>query len=294
MNVAGAGVALHARIRVLRLAARLGPALGLGLRRGRRPLGHLLLELGLRGFEVCLLLLPLFVEHLEDGMRGELVALHPRLGGAAAPSIVDEADRHAERLVQLPPEEIADGRELADRFRRAGLPRALEVPLRFLNTNLRHRDEADVRKLRGGFLEVGIVRLVHAPLHVRLAGADPDLADEHVIERDRVLPLHRERVRAAVLHDWVEQHVPCAVWTRRRGLRLPTERHGDGLAGIGLAPDFVVDALLDDHVVAEHVVERHVGLHGGGGERQDDAGDRGRPGRHGGMQAARHRRALQQ
>ena len=41
---------------------------------------------------------------------------------------------------------------------------------------------------RRGPLQVGIVGLVDAPLHVRLAGADPHLADEHVVDDDGVRP----------------------------------------------------------------------------------------------------------
>ena len=56
---------------------------------------------------------------------------------------------------------------------------------------------------------------------------------------------------------------------------LATECHRDRLARVGLAPDFVLDALLEHHVVAEHVVERHVGPGWGrdGGEKAGDEAD---------------------
>jgi hypothetical protein len=43
---------------------------------------------------------------------------------------------------------------------------------------------------------------------------------------------------------------------------LTAKRDGDRFTGIGLAPDFVFDALLKHHVIAEHVVERHIGQRG--------------------------------
>jgi len=87
-------------------------------------------------------------------------------------------------------------------------------------------------------------------------------------------------VRAAVLLNRIKKHVPRPVGGGRRRLRLPGEGHRHRLARVGLAPDFVPDALLQDHVVAEHVVERHVTPGGGGGgdgeqesdEREADAG----------------------
>ena len=49
---------------------------------------------------------------------------------------------------------------------------------------------------RLGF-QVAVVGLLHLPLHVRLAGADPDFADEHVLDGQLVLAGDDERVRTA-------------------------------------------------------------------------------------------------
>ena len=274
MDVAGTGVALHLGLRVVRLL-RLGLALGLRLVGFELPLGHLLVVVGLGGGKVGLHLDPAFHERLQLLVGGELVALHPGLGGAAAPGVIDQADRHAERLVELPAEEIADGRKIAHRVGRAGGPLAVEVPLWLLRAHLRHRDQADVGKLCGRLLEVGVVGVVDAPLHVRLAGTDPDLADEHVVERDRVLALDGERVRAAVFLHGIEEHVPHAVGAGGGRVGLAAERYRDRLARISLAPDFVLDALLEHHVVAEHVVERHVSPGWGrdGGEKAGNEAD---------------------
>ena len=210
VDVAGTGVTRHVAFRIFGLS-RLGLALGLRLVGLEFPLGHLLVVVGLGRGEVGLHLDPAFHERLQLLVGGELVTLHPGFGGAAAPGVVDQAHRHAKRLVELPAEEIADGGKITHRLGRARRPRAVEVPLRLLRAPVRHGDQPDVGKLRGGLLEVGVVGVVDAPLHVRLAGADPDLADEHVVERDRVLALDGERVRAAVFLHGIEEHVPHAV-----------------------------------------------------------------------------------
>jgi hypothetical protein len=56
---------------------------------------------------------------------------------------------------------------------------------------------------------------------------------------------------------------------------LTTERYRDRLTWIGLAPDFVLDALLQHHVVAKHVVERYIGPDWGrdGGEKAGNEAD---------------------
>lgn len=120
-------------------------------------------------------------------------------------------------------------------------------------------------------------------LHVGLPGADPDLADEHVLETDLVGALDRERVRAAVFGDRLEPDLPAAVIAGGGGLRLPGDRDGDLLTRGGPAPDPVGDALLEHHVVAEHVVDRDLRP---GGNPARARGQQDEP--HGGTGRAKH------
>ena len=103
------------------------------------------------------MLFPALEQRLVLRVGGEQVAADPGLAGRAAPGVVDQADRHVERLVELAAEEVADGRELPDGLGRADLPLALEVVLRLLRADLGHGDQADLGILRRRDLEVGVV-----------------------------------------------------------------------------------------------------------------------------------------
>ncbi len=61
---------------------------------------------------------------------------NPGLAGRAAPGVVDQADRYVERFLQLPAEEVADGRERLDGLGVAHFPLAVEVGLRLLRPHL--------------------------------------------------------------------------------------------------------------------------------------------------------------
>ena len=155
MDVAGAVVAEHVAVGIPRLPRGWLPV-GFRLLGRCLPFDHRLVVGRLLGRIVGLHFLPPLDERLEAGIGGKLVTSHPRLGGAAAPGVVDQPHRHAEGLVELAAEEVAHGREVADRLGGAGLPRAVEVPLRILRADLRHRDQADLRELGRGPFEIGI------------------------------------------------------------------------------------------------------------------------------------------
>ena len=171
-----------------------------------------------------------------------------------------------EGLVQLPAEEVADGRELADGLRGADLPLAVEVVLGRLGADVGHGDQADLREVGGQPLQVGVVGVVDVPLHVRLARADPDLADEHVVDLDLVLALDRQRVRPPGGHR-VELHRPFLVVAGLGGLGLAVDGDGDLLARVGPAPDLVLLVSLEHHVRREQSRDLDVGR-GRRGERR--------------------------
>ena len=258
MDVARPGVASHVAFGIARLIrGRL--SFCLGLLGGSLPLLHLLVVVGLGSGEGGFQLGPPCLERLEAFVSRDLLALHPGLRSAAPPGIIDQADRHTERLLQLAAEVIARSRKRPDGLWRADLPRAIEISLWFLRALDRHVDQPDRGECGRRPLQIGIPALVNAPLHVRLPGADPHLADQHIVERNGVLPLDSQRVRAAVGHHRIEEHLPLPVRSSLRGVGLRAERHGDSLSRLSLAPDPVADPLLQHHVIAEHVVERDIG-----------------------------------
>src|SRR5262249_39518998 len=180
------------------------------------PLGELgtILLLGLVG--VSLDLLPAVHERLVFRIRFEQISAYPRLAGRPAPGVVDQTDGDTQRLVELPAEKVADGGELADRRWRADLPLSVEVALWLLRTHLRNGDKPDLGIVRRLRFKVRVIGLRDRPLHVRLAGAEPDFADEHVVESHGVLAGDRHRIRPAG-GERIESDGPLAVRTSLRG-----------------------------------------------------------------------------
>ena len=201
--------------------------------------------------EILLTRRPAVHEGFEASILLQHIAAHPGLRGAAAPRVVDQTHRHIERLMQRAAEEKAHTAEFAHIGWRALRPRAFEVILRLLRADLRHGDEADVWELRRGDLQIGVIALRDAPLHVRLAGADPHLADEDVFELHLVgaLDAHRRGFRAG--RHGIEFHGPLALRIGLAGLGLAAESDSDLRAGRVPAPDRVRLLLLKHHVVAD-------------------------------------------
>jgi hypothetical protein len=109
----------------------------------------------------------------------------PRLDARAAERGVEQSDRHIQLPHDVPREEIPRGGELPYRLRRADDPRRIH---RFGGEGqvfARDFEMPDERLVRIRLLALEVRGLLHDPLHVRLARAQPDVADEHVGERER-------------------------------------------------------------------------------------------------------------
>ena len=107
--------------------------------------------------------------------------------------------------------------------------------------------------IRRGDFRFGIVRESHGPVHVRLTGAEPDVADEHVFEFDGLRPTaHGERVRTA---GWerADARRPTARGVGRGGFAhgLTVERNLHDVARRGPTPHRGRDLALQHHVVGE-------------------------------------------
>ena len=155
-------------------------------------------------------------------------------------------------------EEVPGCGPAAYRLGATDLPGAVEVADGLPGGDPRDLDLADVRVVGGGPLFGGVQAAVDGHLHVRLARAEPHLADEDVLEGERVLPRHGHGQRPAGLQRR-QRDAPLAVIAgfRRHG-RGVAELHFDPLPGIGPAPDLDVLLLLQNHVAAEDVRHPHI------------------------------------
>jgi len=158
--------------------------------------------------------------------------------------------------MELPPEEVPYGREGSYRVAARDDPLAIEVLGGGAGGHLRHLDLADpgVAIGLGGYRVIASGR-GHRPLHVRLARAQPDLADQHVLEDDAVRPRNRQG-QGPTRGLRGEVHAPLAIGVRRRGGRLDAlESDRDPLAGIGPAPHGQPHIALKYHVIPEDAGE---------------------------------------
>src|SRR6058998_2678872 len=92
-------------------------------------------------------------------------------------------------------------------------------------------EEAYERMIRGGRGGLAVRRLAQKPLHVRLAGDEPDLADEYVLQLDCVLAGDGQRRGRRTGAHGIEVDAPTAVRAGSRLFRLAGEADCDLLAG---------------------------------------------------------------
>ena len=189
----------------------------------------------------------------------------------AAAIHLDQPDRHTEFLVQAVPEDIADLSEAAaflalpvpgagDGVRGAHRPAKGVIDVVLPRRLAADVEEPDLRMVR--FLDLVPI---HRPPHVGLPPANPNLAQEHVLELDRLPPARDGHgVGLAVGFAGREHHLPAPglVGLALRG--LAEEGDGDRCIRIRIPKHRDRQLLLDDHVVAEDLGRPDLG--GGGGE----------------------------
>ena len=96
----------------------------------------------------------------------EHVAWHPGIGGRSAPCVVDEADGHANGIVNAATEHVADGGKICDSFRGARFPLSFEVIERRLAGNIGDRDQPDLRVVGGHHFDIGVIDAAERSNHV--------------------------------------------------------------------------------------------------------------------------------
>ena len=214
---------------------------------------------------------------LEVGHRVQGPFAGPGLGHGPAPARMDQPDRHAKLTLKLAAEEVADGRESPRGLGRANLPRGLDDAGGLEGDLLGHAQEADSRIIGRRDLVPAVPGRPEGPLHVRLARADPDVADEDVLDLDRLRAGHREGVGPS-RRVGAEPGQPFPLGVRGGLDRLAGQRHLDPLTGLGPAPDGYRRVPLEDDMVGEQGMEerplgafvghRYADDHQGDGERE--------------------------
>jgi len=249
----------------------------------RLPFGQRRVICGLRGGILRHNFVPALRDGREGGFSRRRFRARPGFRRCAAPGGVNQAHGDIEVLVQLAAEEIGHGGEVRHRLGAARDPLVIRraVFLGRFGGLSRDIEKAQVRILRFGDLLFGVSRVRHRPLHVGLTRSHPDLADEDVLEEERLGVMgHAQVVDLAVGLLRLQRGLPFAVRAHDHFLHI-----GDGLlihfraegdcqrrARIALAPHGVRLLLLQHHVAAENA--RHPQLRLGTGAQH---GRQGRP-----------------
>jgi len=190
------------------------------------------------------------------GMLHERLARGPGLGAGAAPRGVDHADGHLELVMQPAGEEVADAGERGGVLEGADGPCALEVALAAERRLARHGDHADAVAVLGFWIGEACRE---GELHVRLSGADPDLAYPDVFDSRRLALVPRrdlQRVGASDRQGREAQHEVAGGAGDRPGLDSG-DLAGDFRVGQSGAPNRNGDAMLEDGVVGEQGIQFH-------------------------------------
>jgi len=87
-------------------------------------------------------------------------------------------------------------------------------------------------------------------VHVGLPAAEPDIADQDVVEFDRLMAFDGQGVGTAC-GRWLKLRLPTMVGAGDGGGGFTGDFNGDVVAGLGPAPDGIGFVALEDHVIGE-------------------------------------------
>ncbi len=212
--------------------------------------------------------------------RLQRVEARPGMDARAAVSRFDEPDRLLREVVDLAPKIKAGGGEagplcaacepvhVADHplsGQRGVRRRGRDVGFRLGRDPFRHAKEPDLRLVH--LLELSRRHeRADAEFHVRLPGAKPDIADQHVVKRNRVFARDSHIYRRGGRGELRQFHRPRAVLVCDRRRLVAAGCHGHALAGSCRAPDRHARVALQHHVVAENRRQFYVGVGEDGGQ----------------------------
>ena len=131
-----------------------------------------------------------FRRRVEAGIPGHDLAGEPALDLGPAPGIVDHAHGHVQHLCQVLGEEPGGGAEVRHVLRQALFPGPLgdgQGLIGFVFGEHRKADAPFVAPRQGNLLlgafNGAVVEAFHGHLHVALPASQPDLTDEHMLQR---------------------------------------------------------------------------------------------------------------
>ena len=160
----------------------------------------------------------------QDFLRNEAFA------ACGTDAAADDGDRHFVAFDDLPREEIRRRREFRRVVRRAEQPLADAFRLRGRRQGVRDGEKAHRRIIRLGDFLPCVHGFGKPQLHVGLAGRQPDIADQYVLQYQFVQACDDHLSRLGGSGHWLERRRPLAVGVRRRVDLLPGEFHRDKFA----------------------------------------------------------------
>lgn len=177
-------------------------------------------------------------------------AARPGFNGRAAPGGVNDRDGNAKVRLQFTGEEVSDGGEIRYRGGRAYGPCYLSGWLRLECHSVVNGSETDKRIRGGRDFRGSISGAAHGPFHIRLTGAEPDVANEDVGEdtlgtrtRDNELP------RFIIGSKGADSGPPVTRGIGGSHNRLATELDGNFFLRLCPAPNGETLITLEDHMV---------------------------------------------
>ena len=162
---------------------------------------------------------------------------------------------------------------MAHNSRTAYTPSAIDVIQRLFRLIVADTKKTDLAIRCPGDRFFRIVGFGQFHLHVRLAGAEPDIADEKILHLNCVLPGHHHLQRTTGLQR-AELDPPRAVGTVGAGdrlLGLPTQRDRDLFTRIGPSPHDQGEPPLQDRVIAIYLRQADIRLRHRGNTRHNQS-----------------------
>jgi hypothetical protein len=201
------------------------------------------------------------VECAQGGLAG------PGFGGSAAGGVDDQTDGDVNLLLDLAREVVANGGDGARGLGRHHAPFARDDVDGVVGGLALDGEEANLGIVGGLDFVVGIFGELERQAHVGLPAAEPDVANENVVQFYGLMAGDLDDVGSAG-RGRLDADLPAAVGAGRAGCGVFCDLNADLVTGIGPAPDGVGLAALENHVVAEDGTDEGQSLRGRGRRRR--------------------------